>query len=269
MRITAHGSVLKIEVNGAIAHEVDLDKIDPASIKGDKEWGPKNLKRRRGRIGLQYSGKEMKFRNIQVRELRAEPVASRSPIAGPPSRALRIGGKVRVFVAGKEVDIKSLDEVENKPFRVVTVEFFNNPLADDAGLENLKGLTELRLHPVRKHKVTGSGFVHLAGMRSLDELDTNTSPVDDAGVRHLAGLPALRQVWLRNSKVTDEAAEHLVRIKSLVTIGLDGTGFTDAGLSKLKDLPQLKILDLRRVAKVTDAGISELRKALPGLQVNR
>jgi hypothetical protein len=72
MRLTARGSVLKVEVNGELAHEVDLAKVDPASLQGEKEWGPQNLKRRRGRIGLQYWRGEVQFRNLRVRELTIE-----------------------------------------------------------------------------------------------------------------------------------------------------------------------------------------------------
>lgn len=182
---------------------------------------------------------------------------------------LKIGGKLRVFAEGKEQDIKSIAELEGKPFRVVVIEFYNNPLADDAGLENLKGLTQLRFLRVGRTEVNGSGFVHLAGMKSLRELDTNSSPIADRNVAHLASVPALRQLWLHTPTITDAAAEHLARIASLETLGLDRSQITDAGLAKLRDLQKLRNLELRGVATVTDAGVDELKKRVAGLTVNR
>jgi hypothetical protein len=44
---------------------------------------------------------------------------------------------------------------------------------------------------------------------------------------------------------------------------------TDNGLKELAGLKELKYLDLRRCQGVTDAGVAELKKALPDCEITR
>jgi hypothetical protein len=55
---------------------------------------------------------------------------------------------------------------------------------------------------------------------------------------------------------------------SLARLGLNDTRVTDAGLSHLKALTKLKNLSIAR-SQVTDDGIAELSRSLPGLTVDR
>ena len=53
--------------------------------------------------------------------------------------------------------------------------------------------------------------------------------------------------------------------------GLDlvETKITDAGLKELAKLQQLTSLDLRYCKQITDAGVAELKKALPKCKIER
>jgi hypothetical protein len=51
-------------------------------------------------------------------------------------------------------------------------------------------------------------------------------------------------------------------------LNLQGTGVMDAGLKELAGLKNLQELDLRDT-KVTEAGVAELIKALPGCKIYR
>jgi hypothetical protein len=66
---------------------------------------------------------------------------------------------------------------------------------------------------------------------------------------------------LTQTEVGDGELEHLKGLTQLQTLSL-GERVSDAGLAHLKGLPQLQSLDLR-AAKVSDAAISNLQKALP------
>ena len=44
---------------------------------------------------------------------------------------------------------------------------------------------------------------------------------------------------------------------------------TDADLEYLKDLPQLREIQLLFCDKITDAGVTKLKKALPGCEIKR
>ena len=59
---------------------------------------------------------------------------------------------------------------------------------------------------------------------------------------------------------------HLKGLTSLWKRVLDGPHVTDSGLVRLKGLTKLKGLNLS-FAQVTDAGVAELRKALPNCEI--
>ena len=92
--------------------------------------------------------------------------------------------------------------------------------------------------------------------------------VTDAGLAHLKGLPQLQTLDLGlHAQVTDAGLKHLKGLTQLQTLKLDFCPqVTDAGLEHLKGLIQLKRLNLMGT-KVTDAGVSELKKALPNVEI--
>ena len=61
---------------------------------------------------------------------------------------------------------------------------------------------------------------------------------------------------------------HLKGLAKLQDLGL-GNGVTDAGLVHLKGLTNLTNLILPYHTQVTDAGVAELKKALPNCDINR
>jgi hypothetical protein len=59
----------------------------------------------------------------------------------------------------------------------------------------------------------------------------------------------------------------LPHFRSLSLVGC--RQITDAGLKELAALPHLRALDLTDCTGVTDAAVADLKKALPGLRVER
>ena len=95
--------------------------------------------------------------------------------------------------------------------------------------------------------------------------------VTDAGLMHLKGLTMLEKLSLYNTQITDAGLVHLAGLTSLTYLNLYDTHITDAGLIHLKGLTKLYELRLRvfRANQITDAGIAELKKALPECNFNR
>lgn len=90
--------------------------------------------------------------------------------------------------------------------------------------------------------VTDETLQHLAGMKSLRELDIAGSKVSDAGLNHLAGLMTLERLILSRTQITD------------------------AGLKPLLDqLPKLRLLDVRE----TGVTLAVLRPWVQGLAGRR
>jgi len=51
--------------------------------------------------------------------------------------------------------------------------------------------------------VSDAGLEHLKGLTNLDKLVLSNTQVTDAGLKHLQGLTNLITLWLDNTKVTD------------------------------------------------------------------
>ena len=86
------------------------------------------------------------------------------------------------------------------------------------------------------------------------------------------------KVKLSFKRDTDAALVHLKGLTSLQTLDLRGPYITDAGLAHLKGMTNLQALDLSRTRKlktldlagqITDAGVADLRKALPNCKISK
>ena len=84
----------------------------------------------------------------------------------------------------------------------------------------------------------------------------------------LPGKPVIG-VNLAGTNVTDAGLKELKDFKQLTSLDVSWSKqVTDAGLKELKDLKQLTRLNLADT-KVTDDGVAELQKALPGCKITR
>jgi serine/threonine protein kinase len=128
----------------------------------------------------------------------------------------------------------------------------------DAGLEHVKGLTQLQVLSLYNTNVTDAGSEHLKGLTQLCELNLSYTQVTDAGLNRLKGLMRLQKLFLAHTPVTDAGLKHVGTLTQLQMLNLDGTRVMDAGLRYLKGLTQLRALDLYNT-KVTGAGFEHLK----------
>jgi internalin A len=138
-----------------------------------------------------------------------------------------------------------------------------------AGLKELAGLKDLHLY-LRGTQMTGAGLKELAGLKNLQGLDLSYTPITDAELKELAGLKNLQGLSLESTRITDAGLKELAGLKNLQWLDLHNTPITDAGLKELAGLKNLQWLDLGDpwCTKVTNAGVQELRKALPKCYIN-
>jgi Leucine-rich repeat (LRR) protein len=140
----------------------------------------------------------------------------------------------------------------------------------DKGLKNLDGLTEMQgLNLFGLKGVTDEGMKSLAKMTKLQNLDIRLTPVTDKGIQELAGMKDLRLLQIGGPKITDASAKTLAGLTELQTLEMSGSDITDASLKEFAKLPKLSYLGIGGAKKVTDAGVADLKKALPKLQVQK
>ncbi len=109
----------------------------------------------------------------------------------------------------------------------------------------------------------------LEGLKGrLVHLNLGGQPLTDAQLAHVKGLTDLTELHLEKTKITDKGLENLRGLTNLEYLNMYGTDVTDAGLANLEGLKKLKHLYVWQT-KVTDAGAAKLKKAIPGVDINR
>ena len=140
--------------------------------------------------------------------------------------------------------------------------------ATDEAMRSIASLKELRrLFVWDAQKLTDEGVRHLASLEKLENVHLSNGQLGDGTLEVLSGLPNLKTMSLQGNAFTDEGLAHLAGMEQLenLWVGLGTPKITDAGLAHLHGLTKLHTLEVQRTG-VTDKGIAELKRALPGLQ---
>lgn len=104
--------------------------------------------------------------------------------------------------------------------------------------------SEVRAVSVAGTEFSDSEMAQLQSFRNLDKVDLDSTRVTDAGLLFLEGQSSLTVLDLSGLRITDPGIASLTTLKSLRILDLDGTG-------------------------VSDTGVAELKRALPGVRVQR
>lgn len=145
----------------------------------------------------------------------------------------------------------------------------------DAGLKHLAGMRQLRSLWVgmSRQKFTDAGAQHLAGLTLLEELDLQRSQLSDRGIAALKGLKQLRSLHLSgdtaatHESITDASIPIVLGMTRLRKLSLSKTRITGEGLRQLAELPELRSLDLSSTVKIPETVVEEVKKRLPGIQL--
>jgi len=137
-----------------------------------------------------------------------------------------------------------------------------------ASLKDLAGLKWLQSLDLAATKVTDDGLKDLAALTGLQRLSLKGTSITDAALKYPGGLRGLQALTLGCTDVTDTGLKEVARLKGLQKLSVNGTQMTDVGLKELAALKELRELCLY-CGPVTGNAVEELRKAIPGLTVNR
>jgi len=110
---------------------------------------------------------------------------------------------------------------------------------------------EIEVVSLTSNRATDETLQLLDGLTHLKNLTLGSDQITDAGLVNLKGLINLQTLWLGGDAPK---------------VGGKKTKVTDAGLVRLNGLTDLKDLRLDGTA-VTDAGIAELKQALPNCKI--
>lgn len=140
----------------------------------------------------------------------------------------------------------------------------------DAGLVHLSQMVNLKRLWLCSNRITDAGLVHLKPLGRLTWLGLDGTRITDQGIAALQELGSLEALSLGSTRVTDAGLAQLEKLPSLRGLGLSDLNITDAGLKHLASIEKLKQVQIwgMKKTKVTQAGLDELKRALPGVQLD-
>ena len=151
--------------------------------------------------------------------------------------------------------------------KTLTTLMLADRLVNDTVLLDLLALPNLKHLSIRSVFITDEGLMALKRLKNLQTLRIFIgSMITEVGIRHLAELQ-LKELELSYSDATNAKLKELRKFSGLTSLRLvNAVGVTDEGVSSLSELTELKQLDLAD-AKLTKAGIAELKQALPKCEI--
>lgn len=138
----------------------------------------------------------------------------------------------------------------------------------DEGIRHLAGLHSLRCLRLGDTKITGAALAHLSALTRLTHLALCRDDIDDESLLHLTGLRELEYLDLQGTRITDEGVDALRQFDSLHSLELHSCPISDAGLAHLSEMRSLKYVGLSHARFATAAGVAQLKKLRPGLDIN-
>jgi hypothetical protein len=197
-----------------------------------------------------------------------EPIALPDPDRRAAEYVLSIGGTLRLNDQDRvRNDVK---ELPREAFRLTAVELTGNKEVSDAGLAVFKDCKNLTVLQLGGTPVGDAGLANFKDCTSLTRLDLGGTKAGDAGLAHFAGCKNVTSLSLWGTRVGDEGLAHFKDCKNMTTVWLDSTEVRDAGLRNLAAMTKLEVLYMNgKMPNVTNAGIEELKKALPGCRIER
>ena len=113
-----------------------------------------------------------------------------------------------------------------------------------AKLEN--GLTKLEcLNLSYLWHVNDADLEHVEALTDIKELDLASTQVTNAGLKHLKGLGKLERLYLDHTEVTDGGLEQLNGLANLEHLSLTGLEVTDVGLKHLEGMTLVSLVRLQ------------------------
>ncbi len=198
----------------------------------------------------------------QVAETPASPTAPATPVApvqpiGPTPEALLADLNGRTSLLIDDAILTAVANVPDVAQQVTSLNLTSNQAVTNVGLNAVGKFTNLkRLQISGLIKIESKEFGFLAGLKSLTELEGNSTKIGDDALPLIASLPELRKLSLAQTQLQGAAVSQLQALKLLEELILDNTGTDDGGLRALGALP-LRSLSVKR-ARITGVGVAAL-----------
>lgn len=170
----------------------------------------------------------------------------------------RAGGKCEI----KRVSPAWLQQIAGEEFHsfldrstIDGVDFSGDKI-DDASLNSLAGLKDIRYLNLEDSRVTEKSLGLISQLKTLQILNVRNTPLQD--LSRLGELPALETLQVDFSKVRNEQFSALARIPRLRRLSAASTQMSDAGLAELSKSNSLEELNIS-YATLGEHGLTPLQ----------
>ncbi|MFZ4778850.1 MAG: hypothetical protein ACOYM3_26080, partial [Terrimicrobiaceae bacterium] len=130
---------------------------------------------------------------------------------------------------------------------------------DDACMKRIGQMKDMNRLWTNSKKVSSTGWVHLAGLTRMQDLNLSDTTFGDEDMRALSGMKELKQLGLNRTKISDAGMPSLAVLTKLHDLGLEGTKVTDKGMAALEDMTELENLYVG-MTDVTTKGLAVVPK---------
>jgi hypothetical protein len=183
-------------------------------------------------------------------------------IAEPPDRRV-----TTINLQGVALDDQLMAQVASL-YRLGALNAGQCKVTDDQ-LRCVENLTHLAGLNLAGTAITDAGLAHLHALDNLESLQLTSTHISDRGVPAIAALHNLKTLDLSATQLTDSGLKQLTPLANLQVLILADTHISDAGLRELAAMKNLRRVVLGNKTKVTRPGVVRLRKAIPGLVVEK
>jgi len=160
-----------------------------------------------------------------------EPSTNESADRVAAEWVLNTGGSITLF-SGDEI-ISKLEDIPKGELELIKVNLYDKKNVDDAGLQNLSGLTQIEELNLTSTAVGDAGVAHLRELKTLKVLELGSTSISDAGLSNLSGLTAITELILYKTPITDDGMQHLESLSNLRQLNLESTRIRGGGLAVL------------------------------------
>lgn len=156
-----------------------------------------------------------------------------------------------------------------RPDEIYSLRIDDDSNAVDGTLAFLLPLKNLQSLRIADTDITDDGLRFIEGLHHIYELDVSRSKITGRGLANFKNIGTLQVLTISSNALVQDLLHNLKRAKKLIYLSVTNEDLQDSDVQRIAEVSSLEGLRLNGNLKITDAGVSELRRLskLKNLQI--